>query len=55
MGFRKWEAVQEIFLLEKEKKEEFYHAAQFIRSTKVSINNAFAYFSILKLVYATLK
>ena len=29
--------------------------AQFIRSAKVSKSNTFAYFSILKLAYATLK
>ena len=29
--------------------------AQFIRSAKVSISNAFAYISILKLAYAMLK
>ena len=29
--------------------------AQFIRSAKVSIRKSFAYFSILKLAYATLK
>ena len=29
--------------------------AQFIRSAKVNISNAFAYFSILKLAYARLK
>ena len=29
--------------------------AQFIRSAKVSIRKAFAYFSILKLAYTTLK
>ena len=35
--------------------EPLYAIAWFIRNANVSISNAFAYFSILKLVYAMLK
>ena len=49
------ESTDGTIILEKVKKKKFKKNCWFIWSAKVSISNAFAYFSILKLAYTRLK